>query len=54
MHFFSLLPHSTVPSTGEVCLVTPDIKKGRKHDHDPTIEQWEEVLRKVNVTQVSW
>lgn len=54
MHFFSLLPHSTVPSTGEVCLVTPDIKKGRKHDHDPTIEQWEEVLRKANVTQVSW
>ncbi|CAB3224133.1 unnamed protein product [Arctia plantaginis] len=47
-----LLPHSTVPSTGEICLVTPDIKKGRKHDHEPTIDRWEEILRKGGVTQV--
>ncbi|KAJ8730139.1 hypothetical protein PYW07_017177 [Mythimna separata] len=47
-----LLPHSTVASTGEVCLVTPDIKKGRKHDHEPTIDRWEEILRKEGVTGV--
>ncbi|XP_075973453.1 ribosomal L1 domain-containing protein CG13096-like [Anticarsia gemmatalis] len=47
-----LLPNSTISSTGEVCLVTPDIKKGRKHDHEPTIDRWEEILRKAGVTQV--
>ncbi|XP_022830813.1 ribosomal L1 domain-containing protein 1-like [Spodoptera litura] len=47
-----VLPHSTVASTGEVCLVTPDIKKGRKHDHEPTIDRWEEILRKEGVTGV--
>lgn len=47
-----LLPHSTVASTGEVCLVTPDIKKGRKHDHEPTIDRWEEILRKEGVSRV--
>lgn len=50
---FSVLPHSTVASTGEVCLVTPDVKKGRKHDHEPTIERWEDILRKAQVTGVS-
>lgn len=49
---FSVLPHSTVSSTGEVCLVTPDVKKGRKHDHEPTIERWEDILRKEKVTNV--
>nr|XP_021189928.2 ribosomal L1 domain-containing protein 1 [Helicoverpa armigera] len=47
-----LLPHSTIASTGEVCLITPDIKKGRKHDHEPTIDRWEEILRKEGVTGV--
>ncbi|KAF9424025.1 hypothetical protein HW555_000734 [Spodoptera exigua] len=47
-----VLPHSTVASTGEVCLVTPDIKKGRKHDHEPTIDRWEEILRKEGITGV--
>lgn len=46
------LPHSTISSTGEVCLITPDVKKGRKHDHEPTIDRWEEILRKAGVTEI--
>lgn len=47
-----VLPHSTAASTGEICLITPDIKKGRKLDHEPTVDYWEEILRKANVTSV--
>lgn len=47
-----VFPHSTCFSTNEVCLVTPDIKKGRKHDHEPTVDRWEELLRNANVTTV--
>lgn len=47
-----VLPHSTAASTGEICLVTPDLKKGKKVDHEPTIEHWEEKLRKAGVTNV--
>ncbi|XP_038211831.1 ribosomal L1 domain-containing protein CG13096-like [Zerene cesonia] len=46
------LPYSTVASSGEVCLITPDLKKGKKVDHEPTIEHWEEILRKAGVTSV--
>ncbi|CAG4979999.1 unnamed protein product [Colias eurytheme] len=46
------LPHSTVASSGEVCLITPDLKKGKKVDHEPTIEHWEDILRKAGVTSV--
>ncbi|VVC87308.1 ribosomal L1 domain-containing protein CG13096 [Leptidea sinapis] len=47
-----VLPHSTVASSGEVCLITPDIKKGKKVDHEPTVERWEDILRKAGVTSV--
>ncbi|XP_063380707.1 ribosomal L1 domain-containing protein CG13096-like [Cydia fagiglandana] len=47
-----VLPHSTAASTGEVCLITPDLKKGRKIDHEPTVDHWEEILRQAGVTQV--
>ncbi|CAH2236823.1 jg8574 [Pararge aegeria aegeria] len=47
-----VLPHSTLSKTGEVCLVTPDLKKGKKIDHDPTIEHWEDMLRGAGVTTV--
>ncbi|CAK1547151.1 unnamed protein product [Leptosia nina] len=47
-----VLPHSTCASTGEICLITPDIKKGKKPDHEPTIERWEELLSKAGVTSV--
>ncbi|KAJ0177175.1 hypothetical protein K1T71_007184 [Dendrolimus kikuchii] len=47
-----IIPNSTVASTGEVCLITPDLKKGRKIDHEPTIDKWEELLRKKDVTAV--
>lgn len=54
LFFSSVFPHSTVPSTGEICLITPDLKKGRKADHEPTVERWEETLRKAGVTEVSF
>ncbi|KAI5651824.1 ribosomal protein l1p/L10e family domain-containing protein [Phthorimaea operculella] len=47
-----LLPHSTLASTGEVCLVTPDLKKGKKIDHEPTVDHWEELLKNAGVTSV--
>ncbi|XP_053608075.1 ribosomal L1 domain-containing protein CG13096 [Plodia interpunctella] len=47
-----VLPYSTAASTGEVCLIVPDLKKGKKPDHEPTIDHWEEILRKANVTAV--
>ncbi|XP_030036567.1 ribosomal L1 domain-containing protein CG13096 [Manduca sexta] len=47
-----VLPHSTFASTGEICLITPDLKKGRKIDHEPTVDHWEELLRKEGVTSV--
>ncbi|CAH2106454.1 unnamed protein product [Euphydryas editha] len=47
-----ILPHSTVASSGEVCLITPDIKKGKKVDHEPTVDRWEEILRQAGVTSV--
>ncbi|OWR51206.1 ribosomal L1 domain-containing protein 1 [Danaus plexippus plexippus] len=47
-----VLPHSTVLSSKEVCLVTPDIKKGKKVDHEPTVDKWEELLRGAGVTSV--
>ncbi|CAG9584396.1 unnamed protein product [Danaus chrysippus] len=47
-----VLPHSTVLSSKEVCLVTPDIKKGKKPDHEPTVDKWEELLRGAGVTSV--
>lgn len=46
------LPHSTVASSGEVCLITPDLKKGKKPDHEPTVDRWEEILREAGVTSV--
>lgn len=50
--FFSVLPHSTVASTKEICLITPDLKKGRKVDHEPTIDHWEQLIREAGVTSV--
>ncbi|XP_034830366.1 ribosomal L1 domain-containing protein CG13096 [Maniola hyperantus] len=47
-----VLPHSTISTNGEVCLVTPDLKKGKKIDHEPTVEHWEEMLRGAGVTSV--
>ncbi|XP_063824880.1 ribosomal L1 domain-containing protein CG13096 [Ostrinia nubilalis] len=47
-----VLPHSTAASTGEICLITPDLKKGKKIDHEPTVDHWEEKLRQANVTCV--
>lgn len=53
MLFYSVLPHSTLGSTGEVCFITPDLKKGRKVDHEPTVDHWEDKLRAAGVTAVS-
>ncbi|KAL4712288.1 hypothetical protein ACJJTC_004050 [Scirpophaga incertulas] len=51
-NFRFVLPHSTAASTGEICLITPDLKKGKKIDHEPTIDHWEEILKKAGVTSV--
>ncbi|RVE45231.1 hypothetical protein evm_010121 [Chilo suppressalis] len=47
-----VFPHSTASSSGEVCLITPDLKKGRKIDHEPTVDHWEEILRNAGITSV--
>lgn len=47
-----VLPYSNVYSDAEICLVPKDIKKGKKADHEPTIELWQELLEKEGVTKV--
>lgn len=53
MFYSSVLPHSTVATSGEICLITPDLKKGRKVDHEPTIDHWEQLIKEAGVTAVS-
>ncbi|CAK1596102.1 unnamed protein product [Parnassius mnemosyne] len=47
-----ILPHSTAASTGEICLITPDLKKGKKVDHEPTVEHWKDILKEAGVTEI--
>ncbi|XP_014367592.2 ribosomal L1 domain-containing protein CG13096 [Papilio machaon] len=47
-----VLPHSTAASTGEICLITPDLKKGKRIDHEPTIDHWKDILQAAGVTEV--
>ncbi len=41
---FSVLPHSTLPSPCDVCLVVKDLKKGIKVDHEPTANHFKDIL----------
>lgn len=36
----------------EICLIVPDLKRGRRQDHEPTIEYYEELLKTKGVTCV--
>lgn len=47
-----MLPHCTAATTGEICLITPDLKKGKKIDHEPTIDHWKDILQEAGVTEV--
>ncbi|XP_013169512.1 PREDICTED: ribosomal L1 domain-containing protein CG13096-like [Papilio xuthus] len=47
-----VLPHSTAASTREICLITPDLKKGKRIDHEPTIDHWKDILQEAGVTEV--
>ncbi|XP_034193427.1 ribosomal L1 domain-containing protein 1 [Osmia lignaria lignaria] len=47
-----LLPHSIISSNDEVALFVGDFEKGRKKDYEPTIEYYEDLLRKHGCTSV--
>jgi hypothetical protein len=49
----SCLPHPLIDKSSDVCLFVPDLKKGRREDHEPTIEHYKELLEKNNITGIS-
>ncbi|XP_044733250.1 ribosomal L1 domain-containing protein 1 [Chrysoperla carnea] len=46
------LPHNLLSNTSDVCLFVPDLHKGRKTDHEPTIEHYEDLLRSHGVKNI--
>lgn len=54
MIFFNRkLPHWLLTETSDVCLFVSDLKKGKKIDHEPTIQHYEDLLRSKGVTKVN-
>ncbi|XP_068631630.1 ribosomal L1 domain-containing protein CG13096 [Battus philenor] len=47
-----VLPHSTAASTREICLITPDLKKGKKIDHEPTIDHWKDIFSEAGINEI--
>ncbi|XP_053975192.1 ribosomal L1 domain-containing protein CG13096-like [Hylaeus volcanicus] len=47
-----LLQHSIVSSNDEVALFVGDLQRGRRKDYEPTIEHYEELLRKHGCTSI--
>lgn len=46
------LPHSMVGENDEVALFTPDIAKGLRQDYSKSVDYWERILDKNNVTSI--
>ncbi|XP_076243114.1 ribosomal L1 domain-containing protein CG13096 [Calliopsis andreniformis] len=47
-----LLPHSLVSPDDDVALFVGDLQRGRRRDYEPTIEHYEDLLRKHGCTRV--
>jgi len=47
------LPHSTVPSPIDVCLIVKDLKKGLKEDHEDSVNHFKDLLEDQGVKQVT-
>ncbi|XP_076666666.1 ribosomal L1 domain-containing protein 1 [Andrena cerasifolii] len=47
-----LLPHSVVSPDDEVALFVGDLRRGRRQDFTPTVEHYEDLLRKHNCARV--
>ncbi|PNF21030.1 hypothetical protein B7P43_G08406 [Cryptotermes secundus] len=52
-HFRFCLPHPLIDKSSEVCLIVPDLKKGKHIDHEPTVEHYKNLLEKNNITGIS-
>ncbi|XP_076635633.1 ribosomal L1 domain-containing protein 1 [Colletes latitarsis] len=48
-----LLPHSIVSSNDEVALFVGDLQRGRRKDYEPTVEHYQDLLRKHNCTRIN-
>ncbi|XP_034938974.1 ribosomal L1 domain-containing protein CG13096-like [Chelonus insularis] len=48
-----LLPNVMMSSTDEVALFVPDLERGRRKDHEKTVEHWETILREKGVTNIN-
>ncbi|XP_043263628.1 ribosomal L1 domain-containing protein 1-like isoform X1 [Colletes gigas] len=48
-----LLPHSIVSSNDEVALFVGDLQRGRRKDYEPTVEHYQDLLRKHNCTSIN-
>ncbi|CAK9796888.1 Ribosomal L1 domain-containing protein CG13096 [Anthophora quadrimaculata] len=47
-----LLPHSLVTTNDEVALFVGDLQRGRRKDYEPTVEYYEDLLRKHDCTRI--
>ncbi|XP_017887539.1 ribosomal L1 domain-containing protein 1-like [Ceratina calcarata] len=47
-----VLPHSMVSETDEVALFVGDLERGRRKDYEPTVEHYEDLLRKHGCTRI--
>ncbi|XP_043263629.1 ribosomal L1 domain-containing protein CG13096-like isoform X2 [Colletes gigas] len=48
-----LLPHSIVSSNDEVALFVGDLQRGRRKDYEPTVEHYQDLLRKHNYGKIA-
>ncbi|CAK9803865.1 Ribosomal L1 domain-containing protein CG13096 [Anthophora plagiata] len=47
-----LLPHSLMTTNDEVALFVGDLQRGRRKDYEPTVEHYEDLLRKHGCTRI--
>lgn len=47
------LQKSLLTDTSEVCLIVPDLKRGRKVDYEPTVEHYENLLRENKISYIN-
>ncbi|KAJ4444347.1 hypothetical protein ANN_06139 [Periplaneta americana] len=52
-NFRFCLPHPLVDRSSDVCLFVPDLKKGKREDHEPTKEYYNDILQKNNISGIS-
>ena len=49
----SIIPHPLIQESSEVCLFVPNLKKGKREDHEPTIEYYKDLLEKHEIKSIS-